>query len=71
MADKKNMVATEPRNGTKESLQSKDQQAKEEGRILDSLEDDEVREALDLLHARDDGTSVSKVEVEKAAGDVS
>ncbi|TAI66090.1 hypothetical protein [Bradyrhizobium sp. Leo170] len=60
MADKKNMVATEPGTGTQESLQSKDQQAKEEGRILDSLEDDEVREALDLLHARDDGMSASE-----------
>ncbi|MDI4231521.1 hypothetical protein OZ411_01670 [Bradyrhizobium sp. Arg237L] len=60
MADKKNVVATESGTGTQTSLQTKNRQAEEESRILDSLEDDEVREALDLLHARDDGTSASE-----------
>ncbi|WP_454628528.1 hypothetical protein [Bradyrhizobium cenepequi] len=60
MADKKNVVATEPGTGTQKSLQTKEEQAKEEGRILDCLEDDEVREALDRLHARDERTPPSQ-----------
>ena len=60
MADKKNVVATEPGTGTPKSLQTNDEQAKEKGRILDSLEDDEVREALDRLHARDERTPPSQ-----------
>ncbi|WP_043159275.1 hypothetical protein [Bradyrhizobium sp. Ai1a-2] len=61
MADKKNAVATEPGTGTQKGLQSKDQQAKqEESWILDCLEDDEVREALGLLHERDETTPPSQ-----------
>jgi hypothetical protein len=66
MADKKNVVATEPGTGTQESLQTqetfqtKDELAKEEAWVLDCLEDDEVREALDRLHARDEKTPPSQ-----------
>jgi hypothetical protein len=35
-------------------------QAKEEGWVLDCLEDDEVREALERLHARDTRTAPSQ-----------
>lgn len=63
MADKKDknvVVATKPGTGTNESLQTKDVQAKEEGWVLDCLEDDEVREALERLHARDTRTAPSQ-----------
>ncbi|MBO4224693.1 hypothetical protein [Bradyrhizobium neotropicale] len=60
MADKKNVVATEPGIGTPKSLQTKKQQAEEGSRVLDCLEDDEVREALDLLHERDERTPPSQ-----------
>ena len=60
MADKKNVVATDPGTGTKKNLQTKNQQAEEESRVLDCLEDDEVQEALDLLHERDERTAPSE-----------
>jgi hypothetical protein len=60
MADKKNGVATESGTGAQESRQTKDEQAKEEAWILECLEDDEVREALDRLHARDERTPPSE-----------
>jgi hypothetical protein len=60
MADKKNGVATEPGTGAQENLQTKDEQAKEEAWVLECLEDDDVREALDLLHARDERTPPSE-----------
>jgi hypothetical protein len=59
MADKKNVVATEPVTGAQQSLRTKAEQAKEEAWVLECLEDDEVREALDLLHARDEKTPPS------------
>ena len=60
MADKKKLVATEPGTGPQESLRTRAEQAKEEAWILDCLEDDEVREALDRLHARDEKTPPSQ-----------
>lgn len=60
MADKKNVVAAEPGPATQESLQTKNEQAKEEAWVLDCLEDDEVREALNRLHARDERTLASE-----------
>jgi hypothetical protein len=54
MANEKNVVATEPGTGALKKLQTKDEQAREEAWVLECLEDDEVREALDLLHARDE-----------------
>ncbi|MCA6107751.1 hypothetical protein [Bradyrhizobium cenepequi] len=61
MVDRKNVVvATERGTGTDDGLQAKDRQAKEEGWVLDCLEDDEVREALHRLHARDTTTAASQ-----------
>ncbi|MCA1454014.1 hypothetical protein I6F35_12405 [Bradyrhizobium sp. BRP22] len=60
MADKKNVIAGEPGTVTPKSLQASDTQAKEKGWVLDCLEDDEVREALNRLHARDERTAPSR-----------
>lgn len=49
MADEReNMVASQPRTTTKDAVQATSKQ-----READALEDDEVREALKRLHARD------------------
>lgn len=50
-ADKReNVVASQPRTTTKDAVQTTSKQ-----KVADALEDDEVREALKRLHARDTG----------------
>lgn len=50
-ADKReNVVASQPKTTTKNAVQTTSKQ-----READALEDDEVREALKRLHARDNG----------------
>jgi hypothetical protein len=54
MADKReNVINSQPRITTKNSVQATSKQREVERSAQDALEDDEVREALKSLHARD------------------
>jgi len=54
MADKReNVVTSQPRTATKDSVQTTRKQREAVRWVQDALEDDEVREALKGLHGRD------------------
>lgn len=61
MGDKQEkVIGIEAGTSAKEIPPAKVQQAKEEILILDCVEDDDVREALEGLHAREDRTTTSE-----------